>query len=83
MVYSDRKVLVADTMEELHAFAGKIKLHKGFFRNKQPVPYYQLVGHNIFRKAIFNGAIMIKTNDIIDIFKLKDPNEDLFQEFNK
>lgn len=69
MIYTDRKNLYADTVEELHAFAKKSKLHKSAFSETDDLPNYVLT-HETQRKVLYNGARLITTRDLIDIFGL-------------
>lgn len=50
--------LFADSVEELHDFAGRIGLKREWFQNHQRLPHYDITA-NKRRQAIKNGAIEV------------------------
>ena len=50
--------LLADTLDELHAFAAKIKLRRSWFQSHERWPHYDLTAKRR-EVAIENGAIEI------------------------
>ncbi len=56
MVYSDGVHLVADTLEELHAFAQTMELQREWFQDHPRHPHYDLTTRRAARRAFDNGA---------------------------
>ena len=65
MVYTDGIHLVADTLDELHAFALKIGLKRDWFQYRG-YPHYDLMG-GMTRKAIDAGAKTRNCREILAI----------------
>lgn len=66
MIYTDRfhwqgtlcGHLFTDTsFEELHRFAGAIGLSREWFQGDKRVPHYDLIGDDLYQRAIDTGAI--------------------------
>jgi hypothetical protein len=72
MVYTDNIHLIADSIEELHAFAASIGLKKCWFQNKKNKnhPHYDVFGR-IPQKAIEHGALLVSSREILKILKEK------------
>lgn len=67
MVYTDNIHLVADNLDELHAFAKKLGLSRDWYQCKKPHhPYYDLFGRKR-KKAIEMGATLVTTREIIKV----------------
>ena len=61
--------LVADTVEELHYFAGRLRLKPAWFQNKPELPHYDLT-KGMRRKAIQLGAIEVNLHKISELMKM-------------
>ena len=68
MIYTDKIHLVADSLNELHCFAIKIGLKINWFQNNKKHPHYDIWGKMLI-KAIKNGAIIIKSKELVLISK--------------
>ncbi len=64
MVYTDGTYLVADSVDELHAFAGKIGLIREWFQDHPQHPHYNLFGV-MYSRAIDTGAIYVWDRDLM------------------
>lgn len=60
--------LVADSVEELHAFAERLGLRRSWFQSKSDLPHYDLTTGMRF-KAIRLGAIEIDRNKLVEIMR--------------
>lgn len=70
MIYTDSIHLIADNIDELHAFAKKLGLSRDHYQGKKPRhPYYDLFGFKK-RKAIKLGAKLVSTREIVKICQL-------------
>lgn len=67
MTYTDGKHLVADTIDELHAFALRLGLKREWFQNHLKHPHYDLFGSKV-TKARTLGACKISSKDIVHLF---------------
>lgn len=68
MIYVDKVHMVADSLEELHAFAISIGLKRHFFEGvKKGHPHYDLTNKTIMQKAIENGAQVVGSKKIVEI----------------
>lgn len=78
-VFTDGKHLVADTIEELHAFAKSIHIHRCWFDgNKKKHPHYDLYKiekkrlvrdlHKLER-ALANGAELVNMRQVLIVSK--------------
>jgi hypothetical protein len=63
MIYTDGVRLVANTLEELHAFALRLGLRREWFQDHRH-PHYDLLGAKP-DEAIALGAIRVTSRDII------------------
>lgn len=71
MVYSDGIHLIADTIEELHAFAKRIGLSRDWYEARKPYhPHYHLSGFKK-RKALKMGAKLITEREVVKICQEK------------
>lgn len=70
-VYTDGTHLIADTVDELHVFALIIGLKVNWFQPHPKHPHYDITSKAIKQRAINNGAILVTSKDIINIFKKK------------
>jgi hypothetical protein len=59
--------LVADSLEELHEFAGQLGLKRGWFQSKSRVAHYDLT-ENKRKQAIVLGAIELSRREFADKF---------------
>ena len=59
--------MIADTVEELHAFAKKLGLEREWFQNKKGVPHYDITA-NKRTEAIHKGAIA-DTKKVAELIK--------------
>lgn len=64
MVYTDKTMLVADTVEELHDFAQGIGISKEHYRDHDEYPHYEIWGYKV-DKAFERGAINTRTNEVL------------------
>jgi thiol-disulfide isomerase/thioredoxin len=62
--------LVADTIPLLHQFAEEIGLNRCWFENKKGKnrPHYDVKG-SMIQRAIDNGAIQVRSCDIVNFLK--------------
>lgn len=71
-VYTDGVHLVADSLDELHAFAKGLCFPKSWFQNKkQEHPHYDLTTSRALSRAIFYGAIQVSERELIVIMRRK------------
>lgn len=70
MVYTDGIHLVADSLDELHAFAQKIGLKREWFQDHPKHPHYDIFGimYNKARKA---GAKFVMDRAFIPIKRIE------------
>lgn len=69
-VYTDGVHLVADSLDELHAFARRLCFPKSWFQNKKREhPHYDLMTSRVTARAIFYGAIWVSSKRIIEIMR--------------
>ena len=65
--------LVADTVEELHYFAGRMRLKPAWFQDKPELPHYDLtIGKRML--AVKLGAIevnRIKISELMEMYRSK------------
>ena len=66
--YSQACHLVADSIEELHYFAGRMRLKPAWFQDKPELPHYDLT-KGMRRLAIKLGAIEVNRNKISELMK--------------
>ena len=69
MIYSDGIHMIADTLEELHAFANSVGLSRSYFHGtRKGHPHYDLIGKwkNII--SVYNIKI-VSSREIINILK--------------
>lgn len=66
--YSQACHLVADSVEELHYFAGRIKLKPSWFHDQSSFPHYDLT-KNFRLLAVKLGAIEIVKEELVDIMR--------------
>ena len=64
MVYTDGKVLVADSLEELHDFAKKSGLKRELFAGGDSRPHYDVSQNRV--RVIDGGARYTKDRRILD-----------------
>ena len=62
--YGEACHLTADTLEELHAFAGKLQLRRSWFQPHRHIPHYDLTARRR-AAAIRAGAIEVKARDYV------------------
>jgi hypothetical protein len=66
MIYSDGIHLISDTsLEELHAFAEKIGLKRGWLHHTPGRPHYDLVTEDIRQRARDAGAKFVGRRELI------------------
>lgn len=69
MVYTDRVHLVADNVDELHAFALELSLKRHFFHGvRKSHPHYDLTNAQIVTLAINHGAEIVTSKELIKIY---------------
>lgn len=69
-VYTDGVHLVANSLEELHAFAKGLCFPKSWFQNKKrEYPHYDLTTSRAVIRAIHYGAIRIGSKELIAIMR--------------
>jgi len=67
--YSHSCHLVADTVEELHYFAGRMRLEPAWFQNKPELPHYDLIkGKRLL--AVKLGAVEVNSYKISELMKM-------------
>ena len=67
MILTDRFHLISDTsINELHAFARKIKLKYEWFQNISRHPHYDLTTHNSVMRAVRNGAKVVSKKELVN-----------------
>lgn len=70
MIYTDGIHLIAESIDELHAFADSIGLSKRMFRHKARHPHYNLMikgWEMVYNNALKLGAIKVTTRQLIKI----------------
>jgi hypothetical protein len=67
--YSHSCHLVADTVEELHYFAGRMRLKPAWFQDKPELPHYDLT-KGMRKYAVSLGAIEINWKGISDLMQM-------------
>jgi len=69
-VYTDGTHLIADSSEELQAFARKMRFPKSWFQNKKREhPHYDLTTIRAMHRAISFGAILVDSKELITIMR--------------
>ena len=68
MVYTDGVHLIADTLEELHAFAREMGLKPEWFQQKR-LQHYDLTTSRAAKRAIKLGAVLITSRELVKIAK--------------
>jgi len=69
-VYTDGVHLVADSLDELHAFARRLCFPRSWFQNKKREhPRYDLTTTRAANRAIFYGAIWVDSKELIAIMR--------------
>lgn len=72
MIYTDGIHLVATTLKELHGFAEKIGLHRCYYEGyRKGHPHYDLIKPWMKKTASENGAILVTSKEIINLFNEK------------
>ena len=61
--------LVADTVEELHYFAGRMRLKPAWFQDKPELPHYDLT-KNFRILAVKLGAVEVNRYKISELMKM-------------
>jgi hypothetical protein len=56
--------LLADTLEELHTFAGKLQMRRSWFQPHDRLPHYDLTP-NRRAMAVKAGAVEVKARDFL------------------
>lgn len=74
-VYTDGIVLMADTVEELHQFAGAIGIKPSWF-NDHKHKHYDLFGVMV-EKAIAGGAIVKDSRFLVGLKSNKDSRDNM------
>ena len=69
MIYTDGTHLVADSLEELHDFAQKIGLKRGWFEKARTHPHYDIWSDEIRQRAYDQGAILKRPREILELSK--------------
>lgn len=58
--------LIADSLQELHEFALKIKIKKHFFHSSAKIKHYD-VAEEMFQIAVDAGAVIIDSREIVKL----------------
>lgn len=66
--YSQACHLVADSVEELHFFAGRMRLKPSWFQSKSDLPHYDLT-YGMRVRAVAFGAIEVDRKKILELMK--------------
>lgn len=67
-VYVDKVHMVADSLMELHSFAQSIGLPRRYFEGmRKGHPHYDLVNKVMLIKAVRNGAIVVRSREILAV----------------
>lgn len=67
MVYYDGIHLAADTLDELHLFAGKVGLKREWFQNHPKHPHYDVWGGRNERMVLRLGATEVDKGGLLTI----------------
>lgn len=67
MVYTDGTHLVADTLDELHTFAQRMRLKRAWFQNHKRHPHYDLTTRRAVNRAIGRGAISVSVYRVLEV----------------
>jgi hypothetical protein len=70
MVYTDGVHLIADSVDELHAFAQRIGLKRVWFQDHRH-KHYDLTTGRMLNKALAAGAVMRTTRELVLLSKRK------------
>lgn len=62
--------LIADTEEELHAFAKKLNLKRAWFQKHRVMPHYDL-NYGQRKKAVELGAVGVMESAVRDMLRLR------------
>jgi hypothetical protein len=65
MIYTDGTHMVADSSDELHAFANALGLKREWYQEHATHPHYDLTTPSIYKKARNRGAIVITNREIL------------------
>jgi len=60
--------LVADSVEELHYFAGRMGLKPSWFQGQSSLPHYDLT-YGMRKRAVAFGAIEIDREKVVEIMR--------------
>ena len=70
MIYvDDMGHMIADTEDELHEFARRLKLKRSWYQDKGKYPHYDLTTKRKRNKAVILGAKQVTSRQIIKISK--------------
>lgn len=67
MVYTDGVHLIADSWDELHAFAQGIGLKREWFQEHPRHPHYDIITKTKVKKALARGAVKMQS---VEMFRL-------------
>lgn len=60
--------LIADTLDELHAFAARLGLKRAWFQNKRSGPHYDLTASKR-QTAVVLGAVELENREFVAILR--------------
>jgi len=69
--YDTMSHLVADTLEELHAFAKRIGLRQEWFQEHEKLPHYDIT-ENMRALAVRRGAIEVDHRFLVKLMKKRE-----------
>lgn len=65
MIHSDGVHLVGDSENELHRFAKKVGLKRGWFQGKGRYPHYDILSKKILWRVVCEGIEICSGKDLI------------------
>ena len=67
MIYTDNARMIGDDIEDLHEFAQKIGLRRGWFNDYKHKPHYDIL-ETPLQRAIKSGKVTVVSPEYIDSF---------------
>lgn len=77
MVMTDGVHLVADSVSELHGFAGRIGLRRSWFQGGSRHPHYDILSLSVQKRALAEGAVACDTRGLL-LMKDKGGRDDIY-----
>ena len=65
MVMTDGVHLIADSLSELHSFAGRIGLKRSWFQGGSRYPHYDILSVTVEKRALAEGAVAMSKQGLV------------------